>query len=716
MLLPRRDFSVAALFLLAVVSTIATTNAANEPSPEKEAELIALLQSDAAPAAKALACKNLAVHGSNKAVPELAKLLSNPQLASWARIPLEVIPGSEADEALRQAAESLEGNLLIGTINSIGVRRDSSAVELLTKRLTGPDADVASAAAVALGHIGNSTSVKALTPLLATAPAAVRSAVAEGCVLAAERSLSEGRDVEAVAIYDEIRKSDLPKQRILEATRGSILARGDKGIPLLIEQFQSPDKELFAIALSTAREFSGKQVDEALATEMARATPEHAALIIGAMADRPQTVVLPAIVKAAGRGSKPIVRIAAISALGRVGNPSCLPSLLESALEADAEISSTAKKSLIELPGESVDQEIVARLAKPEGKVYPLLLDLIGQRRISALPILTKALDHSDRAVRSSALTSLGATVPPDKLSVLVKQVLTPKHAEDAPVAQAALKTASIRMPDREVCATELAAATERASVPTKIVLLKILGEVAGTKALQTIATAAKSNDPQLQDVASELLGEWMTIDAAPVLLDLSKSAPAEKFQIRAMRGYIKIARQFAMPEKERIEICEKAFAACRRTAEQKMVLDVFKRYPNTETLRMAIKAIPLPELKDDAYQATLVIAQKLGGNPADVQAQLANVELQKTKLEIVKAEYGAGTMLKDVTEILKKQVVDTPLITLPAPTYNDSFGGDPAPGAAKKLKVQYKVDDKQGELTFAENALLIFPTPVPKK
>lgn len=714
--LPRRFLSVASLFAMLVASTISTTHAANEPSPEKEAELIALLQSEAPPAEKALACKHLAVHGTNKAVPELAKLLTNEQLASWARIPLEVIPGSEADEALRTATESLQGNLLIGTINSIGVRRDSSAVELLTKRLEGSEADVAGAAAVALGKIGNSAAVKALTPLLSSAPPAVRSAVAEGCVLAAERSLAEGHDAEAVVIYDDVRKADLPKQRVLEAVRGSILARREKGIPLLIEQFQSTDKELFAIALTTAREFPGKQVDEALATEMAKATPEHAALIISAMADRPQTVVLPAIMKAAGRGSPSIVRITAISALGRVGNPSCLPSLLESALDPSPEVAATAKKSLVELPGESVDQEIVARLAKPDPKVYSLLLDLIGQRRIAALPILTKALDSSDRAVRSAALTSLGATVTPDKLSILINKVLTPKNADDAPVAQAALKTASIRMPDREACATELATATERTSVPTKIVLLKILGEVSGTKALQTIATAAKSNDPQLQDVASELLGEWMTIDAAPVLLDLAKTAPAEKFQIRAMRGYIKIARQFAMDEKDRMAICEKAFEACRRSAEQKLVLDVFKRYPHPETLRMSIKAIQLPEIKDDAYQATLVIAQKLGGNPAAVREQLNAVELQKAKLEIVKAEYGAGTNLKDVTEVLQKQVGETPLLSLPAESYNESFGGDPAPGATKKLKVQYKVDDKAGELSFAENALLIFPTPIPKK
>ena len=93
-------------------------------SPEKEAEFLAVLRSEAPASEKALACKNLAIYGSNAAVSDLAQLLPDPQLASWARIALEAIPGEAADNALQTAMTSLEGRLLVGTINSIGVRRD----------------------------------------------------------------------------------------------------------------------------------------------------------------------------------------------------------------------------------------------------------------------------------------------------------------------------------------------------------------------------------------------------------------------------------------------------------------------------------------------------------------------------------------------------------------------------------------------------------------
>jgi HEAT repeat protein len=698
--------------LMVLPSTLAFAADAPNTSPEKEKELLAVLRSDAPSSEKAIACKLLAIHGSNAAVPDLAKLLTDPQLASWSRIALEVIPGKAADEALRKAVGLLKGRLLVGTINSIGVRKDSQAVKLLMNHLKGKDIDVASAAAVALGRIGNSDAANTLRKSLALGSDKVRSAVAEGCILCAEKYLSEGKPVVATEIYNEVRQANVPMQRILEATRGAILAQNDKGIPLLLEQFRSSNKELFEIALSTAREFPGSKVDQALAKEMVSAKPERAALIIQAMADRKETVVLIAILKAAGEGPKK-VRLAAITALGRVGDVSCLSDLLDIAIESDSDISQTAKATLAILTGKKVDTQIVELLPKTEGKMYPLLIELVGMRRINAIPNLLKALNHSDKVVRSAALTSLGETVTPKELHVLISQVITPKHTEDVPVAQKALKAASIRMPDREVCAAELTEAFgQSSSVPTKSSLLKIMGAVGGTKALATIGLAAKSNDSQLQDVSSRLLGVWMTIDAAPVLLDLAKTAPSEKYKVRALRGYIRITRQFIIPIQKRAEMCQKAFEASQRTAEKNLVLDVLKRYPSLKTLKLAISALQDPELNEKATQTTLVIAEKLDSKSDKVRELLSKAGFSKVKLEIIHAEYGSGTKLENVTEVLQKLAGDSRLIKLSSSSYNANFGGDPSPGATKQLKIKYRLNDKVGEVSFDENELIILPMP----
>jgi HEAT repeat protein len=600
---------------------------AQRGTPKSEQDLIALLRSDAPEADKALACKQLSVVGSGQAVPELTKLLGNERLASWARIALEVIPGSATDEALRKATESLNGKLLVGVINSIGVRRDAGAVELLSGRLKDTDSGVASAAAVALGRIGNQAAASSLRQALAAgAPIEVRAAIAEGCVLCGEQFLAGGNAAEAVKIYDEVRKAEVPRQRMLEATRGAILARGAEGIPLLVEQLRSSDKGLLQIALSTAREFPGREIDRALAAELASAPPERAALVVLAMADRPETVELAAILKTSKESAKS-VRLAAVGALGRVGDASCLTTLLDIAVESDAELTQAAKDALATLPGQSVDKEIAARLGQAQGKTYPVLIELVGRRRIEAMEPLIKAADHADPQVRTAALTSLGSTVPDKYLSVLIQQVVAPKHSDTAAVAQAALKEAAVRMPDREACAAELAAAMSRAPGPTKVVLLDILAAVGGTKALAAMGAAAKGSDPALQDASTRLLGEWMTIDAAPVLLDLAKASG--RYQGRALRGYLRIARQFTMPDGQRVEMCKSALEAARQPDEQKLVLEVVRRYPSVEMLKLAANAAKTPALKEDAAAAAQAISERLPKSN-EVRDILTKAGLQK--------------------------------------------------------------------------------------
>ena len=629
----RSLFSVLLRSTLLTAALVSTQTAFGQKlSPDKERELIAVLRSNAADNEKAMTCKKLAVEGSGAAVQDLASLLKDEKLASWARIALEAIPGKAADEALVKASYSLQGKLLIGVINSIGVRRDAAAVDSLKIRLLDKDSDVASAAAVALGRIGNSNSALFLTELLGTAPANVRSAVAEGLVVCAARFHSEGKNADAIKIYDNVRTADVPKQRVLEATRGAILARNLDGIPLLLEQLRAPDKALFQIGLSTARELKGREVDQALAAELDKAAPERAALIIYAMADR-GTVDMPAILKAAKAG-QPAVRLAAINALGMVGNASCVPVLLDIAGEAESELSKAAKSTLAEMTDAGVNKAIAERLPKADGKMVATLIEIVGLRRIEATQELIKALSNPDKGVRAAAFMALGNTVPPSQLNVLIEQVVSPKRAEDLEAAILSLKTAAIRMPDQEDCASKLSGASNAASASTKVALLEIIGAVGGKKALQTIEQAAKTDDAQLKDVSSKLLGEWMTIDAAPVLLNLAKTGPADKYQVRALKGYIRIARQFVKNESEKAAMFSNAFDSARQPAEQKLVIDNLKAFPSIDTLKLAVRIAQSPELKEEASQAAIAISEdkKFAGKPEEAKDILAKAGIVKPK------------------------------------------------------------------------------------
>ena len=158
--------------------------------------------------------------------------------------------------------------------------------------------------------------------------------------------------------------------------------------------------------------------------------------------------------------------------------------------------------------------------------------------------------------------------------------------------------------------------------------------------------------------------------------------------------------------------MCQTALDVAKRPEEQKLVLTVLVRYPSVETLAVAIKAMENRAMKNEARQASVNIATKLAGKSPQADQMLADAGIELPRIQIIKAEYGAGGALKDVTEILRSRATGAPQIALPSPKYNDSFGGDPAPGVVKQLKVQYRINGKQAEATFAENADIDLPTP----
>src|SRR4029078_4063277 len=98
------------------------------------------------------------------------------------------------------------------------------------------------------------------------------------------------------------------------------------------------------------------------------------------------------------------------------------------------------------------------------------------------------------------------------------------------------------------------------------------------------------------------------------------------------------------------------------------------------------------------ACEACALSAKKQKGDRSAVRQALAEMGVKPVKIEIIKAEYGAGKHTRDVTQILKEDASDYPVITLRATKYNKSFGGDPSPGSVKHLVVEYRIDGKDGK------------------
>jgi len=188
-------------------------------------QLVQILKDPAATVfQKGKACMRLAMVGTKDAVPALAAMLGEQQLADYARFGLVPIPDPSVDDALRGALKKLKGKLLVGVIDSIGQRKDAKAVEPLAELMYGADAEVAQAAAAALGRISGPRATEALQSGLAKTKGPVRAAVAAAGLVCADGLLAKGERKQAFALYDVLSRPDIPKPVRLAAMHGTIAA------------------------------------------------------------------------------------------------------------------------------------------------------------------------------------------------------------------------------------------------------------------------------------------------------------------------------------------------------------------------------------------------------------------------------------------------------------------------------------------------------------
>jgi HEAT repeat protein len=649
--LTRRGLVLAMLVSALAAAPIYLLAADATDAAAKQRDLIKVLQSDAPKAQKAITCKELAIYGTPDAVPALAPLLEDPELASWARIALEAIPDSAVDDALRAALGKVQGRLLVGVINSIGVRRDAKSVGALTERLKDADADVASAAAEALGHIGGDAAATALKQSLADAPASVRGSVAQGCIFCAELALAQGQTADAVQLYDTVRQADVPKERQLEAIRGAILARQSAGIPLLLEQLRSPDKARFGIGLRVARELPGANVTQALAVELDQTPPARQPLLLLALADRNDAAVMPVLHKAIESGAKPL-RLAALDVLQRSGTVECIPVLLQAATDPDADVAQSGKLALLKLEGPDVNAALLARLPQATGKARLALIQLAGERRITdALPVIVAAAGDSDADVRAAAVTSLGAIGEAPQAAALVSLLEKTATASERDGLEKALLALSARC--GAACAPHLLPLAKSSDVALRLIALQALAAAGGPDALAAVAAAVNDSDDSVADEAVRTLSTWPgnwpeDAGVAEPLLALAKSGKKASYQVLGLRGYLQFVQgDKQLKDDERVARVKDLLPFIKRAEEKRVAIATLSGIPSTGVLDVLLTLAADPEVAEDACSAIVNLTAGELRNTAKEQCRTAlQTVLEKTRNDATK---------KRATEALKK-------------------------------------------------------------
>jgi HEAT repeat protein len=601
--------------------------------PEEVRQLCAALR-DGSPQARAQACQRLAVIGSPEAVPALAALLGDPKLAAYGRLALEAIPGPAVGEALRAALGTLQGNLLVGVINSLGVRRDGQAVPELGRRLAAEDGAVADAAAAALGRIANREAGQALTAAFDVAAQARRPALGDACLACAGRWLAQGDREPAEVLYERVRQADVSRHQRVAATRGVILARQAAGLPVLVELLRSDDPALLGLALALARELPDPQVVPTLSTALPTLPPAVQVSLLEALADRGEASVAAAVRVAAGSTAVP-VRVAALKALGRVGDASCTDLLLAGlAPDRSPEETAAALSSLRRIKGPAVDAALVAALPVGPPALRVALIRVLAERDArSSVGALLEQAAAQDAKVSEAAFAALAAVGRAEDLPRLARLLLACRHDSARDAAVRAVGALAQQVPDVAHRADSLLALwPEAQDSASRCLLIRALGSIGNHAAFAALRGALSGDDAQARDTALRAFASWPDATPASLLLDFASAAKEPVPRALALRAGLRLAGMVSgdceTPSRQVVEWFAQAATAAQTPDDKKLLLAGLAALQHPSALPLAQAHLDDAEVQTEAGLAVVQIAATLTamGQREAAKAALARV------------------------------------------------------------------------------------------
>ena len=614
--------AAAAILLTGVASSAPAADA------DEEQRLIAIIDSDRPFTERCTACDRLKRIGTARSVGALARLLTDEHLSDWARTALESMPCSEAGAALREAIAKTAGRTKAGIIDSLGLRRDTEAVGALVPLLHADGADVAAAAAMALGHIGTAKAEAALAGALGGAKGDVRLAVCDALLACGERHLAAGTAEKAAAVYAKLEDASYPEHVRVAAFRGRVLTSGDAARALLEQSLEGSERARRVAALGLVQADGRHVPTETIAALLPRVGAAVRVALLQALADRGDRSAAGAVA-AAAKDTDPTVRVAAFGALGALGDASAIPVLAGAAAGAEGPGRDAARDALVRLRGQKVRDTILARALAANPAVRGELLGALARRgERKAVPTLLNMAKAEDETVRGPAVGALAVLAADDAAGDLVGLLVGAPTDADRQALERALRSVGLRSDAPAALVPTVLAHANEGDPAVRCALLRVAGHLGGPKALASLRKATGDSDAAVRDTAIRTLADVAGPSAAPDLLRLAREADDETHRVLALRGYWRmLGEATGLAPAERLRLVREGLKAARRPDDRKRALAVLGQVAHPDALRLAGDLAGEEAVRPEAQRACVQIASAIGPqHPSEARAALQTV------------------------------------------------------------------------------------------
>jgi len=592
---------------IALLLCLAMPLHAEDAAPPTEADHIAVIESDAEWEAKYEACYALRQIGTDAAVPALAELLDEEHLSHMARYALQSIGSDAAKAAMRDALPEVEDAHKIGLLATLAALRDREAAPGIVELSQSSDGAVKVAAINALGRIGGPGTLKALREGAKSAEGDMKMAYGEALLdLAAKmRRPKDAPPKLRIGLYRQLMGDDWPEPVRYGAFRGLAHLVPREAPALIGEAMASEDAKLRDFAAQLVAEVGGPALTRRLAALLQEAPVEGQLALLRGLADRGDPNAR-RMVKRVYRRGEPEVRLAAIQTLGSIGTAEDVSSLASNLFVVGGGFSDYARKSLIVLQAEGVDEAIEQEYRDTVMSIGGDLLEILAERGApQALPLALEALDSIETEERVAALGTVAQLGTADHADEAIALLDTGDEDVDEAAAKALARISS-REGNAALATVTAALEGDPATTPT---LLKNLGRIGSAEALAVLLPRLDSG---YATDAVAVLADWPGQEARPHLLALAEAGGDAREQ--AFAGFVRLARE--EPDAgAKTAALKKAGELAESKQERWQVISAWATLPTAESFDILLAQVDDDEVNNEAASAVLNIAKDLANN-----------------------------------------------------------------------------------------------------
>ena len=406
-------------------------------------------------------------------------------------------------------------------------------------------------------------------------------------------------------------------------------------IQMVLDLLQESDKDVRSLAFDQIRtSVPGAAATKVFADALGNLNADAQIGLISALADREDAAAKPAI-RAAAHSSDPAVQVAAVRALGKLGNAEDARTLI-SYLDGESAIAAAASQALVQLRGEGVSTTLVQKIRSSSAASQAKLMELLTTRRdLETIPELITLATGRIPNQRRAAMKALGKLAEPQHVPQLVQAVLRAEPGAERSDAEKQLMLVCAREPELDKRADPLLATMNRMGRSHQVALLPALGRVGGPQARTRIQAALDSQSAGSRRAGLAALCNWPDASVADQLLQLANE---ERFASYRRQARLALLRLAPVPDgrtdQEKLELLKRAMQLTESAKERNYGLRRAAPIRIVETLRYVLPYLDQAECCEQACQTIVELAhdrQLRDENKEEFHAALDRV-LQLTK------------------------------------------------------------------------------------